>query len=99
MKGIEKLMNKIASKLLKTIAITAALMYACLIIFKQEAAFNKYDTEIEKYEKLIEQEELKNEQLMNTRTKISSKEYVEEIAREKLGLVMPNEIVFVDANL
>ena len=48
---------------------------------------------------LIEQEELKKEQLMNTKVKISSKEYVEEIAREKLGLVMPNEIVFVDANL
>ena len=41
----------------------------------------------------------KNEQLKNTKAKISSKEYVEEIAREKLGLVMPNEIVFVDANL
>ncbi|MBO5143344.1 MAG: septum formation initiator family protein [Clostridia bacterium] len=92
-------MNKVAKKLLKTIAITAVLMYASLTMFKQEAAFNKYDDEIEKYVKLIEQEELKKEELMNTKSKISSKEYVEEIAREKLGLVMPNEIVFVDANL
>lgn len=92
-------MNKIASKLLKTITITAVLMYTCLIMFKQEAAFNKYDGEIEKYEKLIEQEDLKNEQLLNTRTKISSRDYIEDIARKKLGLVMPNEIVFVDANL
>ena len=92
-------MNKIASKLLKTITITAVLMYACLTMFKQEAAFNKYENEIEKYERLIEQEELKNEQLQNTKEKISSREYIEDIAREKLGLVMPNEIVFVDANL
>lgn len=92
-------MNKVAKKLLKTIAITAVLMYASLTMFKQEAAFNKYNDEIEKYVKLIEQEELKKEELMNTKSKISSKEYVEEIAREKLGLVMPNEIVFVDANL
>lgn len=92
-------MSKIAKKLLKTIAITAVLMYAGLTMFKQEAAFNKYDDEIVKYVELIEQEELKKEQLMNTKVKISSKEYVEEIAREKLGLVMPNEIVFVDANL
>ena len=95
----EKLMNKIAKKLLKTITIIAVLMYTGLTIFKQEAAFNKYDAEIAKYERLIEQEELKKEQLKNTKAKISSKEYVEEIAREKVGLVMPNEIVFVDASL
>ena len=92
-------MGKIAKKLLKTITITGLLMYACLIMLKQEVAFSKYDDEIEKYARLIEEEELKNEQLTNTKTQISSKEYIEEIAREKLGLVMPNEIVFVDANL
>lgn len=92
-------MNKVASKLLKSILITAVLMYTGLTLFKQEAAFNKYDSEIEKYERLIEEEQLKNEQLVSTREKISSREYIEEIAREKLGLVMPNEIVFVDANL
>jgi len=92
-------MSKIAKKLLKTIAITGVLMYACLIMLKQEIAFERYEEEIEKYVRLIEEENLKNEQLTYTKTQISSKEYVEEIAREKLGLVMPNEIVFVDANL
>lgn len=92
-------MNKVAKKLLKTITVIAVIIYTCLTIFKQEGAFNKYDAEIVKYERLIEQEKLKNEQLRNTKVKISSREYVEEIAREKLGLVMPNEIVFVDASL
>ena len=92
-------MNKVASKLLKTMLIMVVLIYTGLTVFKQEVAFNKYESEIEKYERLIEEEQLKNEQLINTRKKISTKEYVEEIAREKLGLVMPNEIVFVDANL
>ena len=92
-------MSKIAKKLMKTIAITGILMYAGLIMVKQEVAFVQYEEEIEKYARLIEEEELINEHLMYTKTQISSKEYVEEIAREKLGLVMPNEIVFVDANL
>lgn len=92
-------MSKVVKKLFKTIIITALLMYTGLTMFKQEAAFNKYDNEIGKYERLIEQEALKNEQLMNTKAKISTRDYVEEMAREKLGLVMPNEIVFVDANL
>lgn len=98
-KGMNVQMNKVAKKLLKTIAITVVLMYAGVTMFQQEMAYDKYDKEIDKYVNLIEQEELKKEQLMNTKAKISSKEYVEEIAREKLGLVMPNEIVFVDANL
>ena len=99
MKENEKLMNKIASKLLKTIAIMAVLMYASLTIISQEADFNKYDNDIAQCKRQKEEEELKNEQLMNIKAKISSNEYIEEIAREKLGLVMPNEIVFVDANL
>ena len=74
-------------------------MYAYVIMSNKETAYRRYDGKIEKYEKLIEQEDLKNEQLLLTRTKISSKGYIEGIAREKLGLVMPNEIVFVDANL
>lgn len=99
MKGLKKQMNKIIKKLLKTITITAVFMYACLIFTKQEISFHKYDAEIEKYVRLIEEETLKKEQLTHTKTQIASKEYIEEIAREKLGLVMPNEIVFVDANL
>ena len=87
-------MSKILKKLLKTIVITGLLMYAGLIMIRQELTFDKYNMEIEKYVRLIEEEELKNEQLIYTRTQISSKEYIEEIAREKLGLVMPNEIVF-----
>ena len=65
-------MNKVASKLLKTILITAVLMYTGLTIFKQEVAFNRYDNEIEKYERIIEEEELKNEQLISTRKKNQS---------------------------
>ena len=92
-------MNKIAKKLLKTILITGGVLYACLVMVQQELAFHQYDEEITKYTRLIEEESLKNEQLTHTKTQISSRDYVEEVAREKLGLVMPNEIVFVDANL
>ena len=92
-------MSKVAKRLFKTIVMTAVFMYACLILARQEVTFYEYDNEIEKYVRLIEEETLKNEQLTRTKDHISSKEYIEEIAREKLGLVMPNEIVFVDANL
>ena len=41
----------------------------------------------------------KNEQLVITKNSISSDKYIEEVAREKLGLVLPSEIIFVNANI
>ena len=51
---------------------------------------------------LVEQEKQLNnltEELEETKGKINSDEYIEAYAREKLGLVMPYEIIFVDASL
>lgn len=92
-------MGKIIKRLLKTVVIVALLMYSFVVFAKQEAQFKKYDGELQNYNNLIDEEKLKNEQLLNTREKISSNEYIEDVAREKLGLVKPNEIVFIDASL
>lgn len=92
-------MNKAIKKLLTTFLITFGLMYSCFIITKQEIQFIEYKQEIEMYARLIEEEELKNEQLVITKNSISSDKYIEEVAREKLGLVLPSEIIFVNANI
>lgn len=92
-------MNKNIKKLCTTFLITFALMYACFVIVKQEMQFVEYKKEIDTYARLIEEEELKNEQLNITKDSISSDKYIEEVAREKLGLVLPSEIIFVNANI
>lgn len=92
-------MNKNIKKLCTTFLITFALMYACFVIVKQEMQFVEYKKEIDTYARLIEKEELKNEQLNITKDGISSDKYIEEVAREKLGLVLPSEIIFVNANI
>lgn len=79
--------------------ITFFLMYACFVMIKQEFMFIEYKQEIEKYARLIEEEELRSEYLNDTRASITSDEYIEEVARKKLGLVLPSEIIFVNANL
>ena len=48
---------------------------------------------------MCENEEMRHEQLLETKKNINSDEYIEEVAREKLGLVMPYEIIFVDASI
>lgn len=91
-------MNKTVKKMINTFLVTLSIMYACFILVKQQATFVDYDQEITKYTHLIEEEELRNEQLIATRGEISTDKYIEEIARDKLGLVLPSEIIFIDAN-
>ena len=92
-------MGKILKRLLKTVIIIAVLMYCGIVMAKQEMSFQKYDNELKEYTTKISEEEIRHEQLIRTRNHITTKEYIEEVAREKLGLVMPNEIVFIDGNL
>ena len=92
-------MSKAIKNLLKTFLITFFFMYAFLIMIKQEIQFSEYKKEINSYARLIEEEELKKEYLNNTKANIASDQYIEEVAREKLGLVLPSEIIFVNANL
>jgi len=92
-------MGNILRRLIKTIAVISVLMYACFVMAKQELAFKKYDDELKNVQNMIAEENVLYEQLVDTKNHISSDKYIEEVAREKLGLVMPNEIVFIDASL
>ena len=86
-------------RLLKTIIVIAVLLYSGIVLAKQEMSFQKYDNELKNYNTMISEEEIKHEQLISAKNRITTKEYIEEVAREKLGLVMPNEIVFIDGNM
>ena len=92
-------MGKILKRLLKSIIVIAVLLYFGVTFAKQEISFRKYDTELKNYNTMISEEEIKHEQLLSAKDRITTKEYIEEVAREKLGLVMPNEIVFIDGNM
>ena len=92
-------MGKILKKLLKMVVLVALVMYSIVTFAKQETQFAKYDKDLQMYTSLIEEENLKHEQLTEIKNRISTDEYVEEVARDRLGLVKPNEIVFIDASL
>ena len=50
------------------------------------------------YTFFVQQKELNalKEQLLETKANINSKEYIEEVAREKLDMYLPNEKVYID---
>lgn len=92
-------MKRFFLRLIKTLGYTAVSMYIVVTLYNQQVKLSDYRSIEEQYEKSIQDEKLKNEQLLKAKSEVSSAKYIEEVAREKLGLVMPYEIVFVDASL
>lgn len=85
-------------KILKVIIILIVLSYFIYIIVKQQTTLNSYKSEQDYVsEQIQEQQEYKNE-LADMKANINSDEYIEQIARDKLDMYLPNERVYVDAN-
>lgn len=85
-------------KILKGIIILIGLSYFIYVLIKQQATLNSYKTEQDYVSSQIQdQQEYKNE-LADMEANINSDEYIEQIARDKLDMYLPNERVYVDAN-
>ncbi len=88
-------------KLLIPIFIIAIIVWV-IVLIKQQINISQYQKEIEELSSKIElaQEEL-NQNKQNLEEEINkpnSSEYIEKIAREKLGMYLQNERVYVDSN-
>ncbi len=85
-------------KILKVIIILIVLSYFIYVLIKQQTTLNSYKTEQDYVSSQIQnQQEYKNE-LADMEANINSDEYIEQIARDKLDMYLPNERVYVDAN-
>ena len=85
-------------KILKVIIILIVLSYFIYIIVNQQKTLNSYKSEQSYVSSQIQdQQEYKNE-LADMEANINSDEYIEQIARDKLDMYLPNERVYVDAN-
>lgn len=87
---------KIIKKIYKKVLFVALLGYALFVFISQQNTLNTYNKEVIKYEKEIEAAKEQKESLISMKDNINSPEYIEEIAREKLGMYLPNERVFID---
>ena len=85
-------------KILEVIIILIVLSYFIYVLIKQQTTLNSYKTEQDYVSSQIQnQQEYKNE-LADMEANINSDEYIEQIARDKLDMYLPNERVYVDAN-
>jgi len=89
-------MKKSGKSTLGLFVLLLIFLYFSYTAIKQQKLLYVKNTELDKIESKIEAEKKLNEELKNEKEMIQSDEYIEKIAREKLGMVKKNERVFVD---
>ena len=87
---------KLLKKYYKTVLLCVLIGYIISVVISQQKMLNSYNSEIKNLEKQISKEEKTKESLEEIRENINSPEYLEQIAREKLGMYLPNERVYID---
>lgn len=92
-------MKDFLHKLFSTLMIAALVFYLGGVLIKQEKELRMIENEKKQYQALLDEANMKTEELKQIKSRINTDEYIEEYAREKLGLVMPYEIIFMDASI
>lgn len=72
--------------------------YCIYTLIEQQVQINKYNSQISMYEAEIQSKNEMIEYYNNEKKSIDSDEYIENVARDSLGLVKPYEKIFIDAN-
>lgn len=86
----------ITSKKIYIIFLIIFIVYASSILIKQQIKLNSYAKQKEYYQNELQEKNDKNKELTAMQENVNSPEYIEEIARDKLDMYLPNERVYID---
>lgn len=78
------------------IIIIGIVVYILYAFISRQQILSNYKKEEQHYLDLIAQEEQRNAELLEVKDNINSTEFIEETARNKLGMYLPNERVYID---
>ena len=65
----------------------------------QQKVLNQYSANSKELASKIEEQETYNKELVAEKENVNSKEYIEQIAREKLDMYYPNEKIYIDKGM
>ena len=71
-------------------------IYVVYTLVSQQKLLNAYAKEDKDYRNQIEQANETKKELSETLESLNSTEYIEQIARDKLDMYLPNEKVYID---
>lgn len=84
------------TKLYRNIILLIIFINLAIIFVNQQKTLNSYKNEKVFYTKQLEEQQVLQEELTQTKQNVNSPEYIEKVAREKLGMYLPNERVYID---
>ena len=87
---------KLLKKHYKKILLGILGIYVASIFISQQKTLNSYQAEVASYDEKITEAQEEQQSLQDMKNNVNSDEYIEEIAREKLGMYLPNERVYID---
>ena len=76
--------------------IIGVILYFVYVCITQQQSLDSYKREAENYQEDIVEAKRENEKLQHIQNNVDSTEYIEDVAREKLGMYLPNERVYID---
>ena len=84
------------NKIIKRSIIFILSIYAIYILVIQQRMLNSYAVEKNQYVNQLSQAEAEHNELSKTLEGLNSTDYIEDIARDKLDMYLPNERVYID---
>ena len=91
-------MNK-NKKIYKRLLIILIAGYVLFTLINQQSTINQYTDDSKKLAVELEEAQEYKEQLAKEKEEVDSIEFIEQTAREKLDMYLPNERVYVDAGI
>lgn len=86
------------NNLIKKFFLVIVILYVSITFINQQKSISAYNNEQENLKNKIKEQKEYNQTLLTTKENISSVDYIESLAREKLDMYLPNEKVYIDIN-
>ena len=80
------------------VILVVAFVFFSFTVIKQQFKINEYDVQIKSIQQDIDDAKEKTIELKAVQDKVNDDEYMEQVARNELGLVKPYEKIFIDVD-
>lgn len=91
-----KLFNILNSKGFKIICSCFIIIYVAVTVFSQSATIKESKRILANYNEDIKEQEEAKKEIEDEKSQVGTDEYIEKVAREKLGMCKQDEKIFVD---
>lgn len=90
--------NIFNNKLVKRICLILLIIYVSIIFINQQKTLASYNSQKKYYNDRIVEAKNNNKLLKDEKSNLTSNDYIEKIAREKLDMYSENERVYININ-